>query len=110
MADTEYTREDAMNTPLPCDVKVGHTTFRKGVALGTFVEAARRWHREAFPEGYALTDEQKAQNLARLQGVTPERLREAGEKAMRAMRERYPDPVVSAADVDASPTAKPKQE
>lgn len=67
-AGTANCKSDPMNTPLPADVKVGHTTFRKGVSLRIFVEAARRWHREAFPEGYILTDEQKAANLARLQG------------------------------------------
>jgi hypothetical protein len=67
-AGTANCKSDPMNTPLPCDVKVGHTTFRKGVKLGTFVTAAQHWHREAFPEGYELTDEQKAANLARLQG------------------------------------------
>lgn len=54
---------------LPCNVKVGATTFRKGVKLRTLVEAARRWHREAFPDFYALTKEDKAENLARLQGL-----------------------------------------
>jgi hypothetical protein len=58
---------EPFDMPLPCDVKVGAVTFRKGVRLGTFVDAARRWHREAFPEGYTLTAEQKAANLARLQ-------------------------------------------
>jgi hypothetical protein len=56
-------------TRLPYDVKVGAATFRKGVALDTFIEAARRWHREAFPDYYTLTDEQKAANLAILQGA-----------------------------------------
>ncbi len=28
---------DPMDTPLPCDVKVGHVTVRKGVALRTLV-------------------------------------------------------------------------
>lgn len=37
------------DTPLPCDVTVGHTTFHKGVALSTFITAARRWHRVGFP-------------------------------------------------------------
>lgn len=60
---------DPMCKPLPCDITVGGATFRKGVRLGTFVEAARRWHREAHPDFYTLTDEQKAANLARLQGV-----------------------------------------
>ncbi len=57
---------------LPYDVKVGGATFREGVALDTFIEAARRWHREAFPDVYNLTPEQKAHNLAVLQGrATP---------------------------------------
>lgn len=57
------------NDRLPYDVKVGGGTFRKGVALSTFIEAARRWHREAFPDFYTLTDEDKARNLARLMNV-----------------------------------------
>lgn len=63
--------DPALEIPLPCDVKVGGATFRKGVSLATFVMAARRWHREAFPEGYNLTPEQKAENLAILQGKAP---------------------------------------
>lgn len=63
--------DPALEIPLPCDVKVGGATFRKGVSLATFVMAARRWHREAFPEGYTLTPEQKAENLAILQGKAP---------------------------------------
>lgn len=66
-AGTVNCKSDPMNQPLPCDVKVGAITFRKGVKLGTFVMAAQRWHREAFPDFYTLTDEQKAENLARLQ-------------------------------------------
>jgi hypothetical protein len=60
-----------LDVPLPCDVRVGHTTFRKGVKLNTFIEAARRWHREAFPDGYLLTPEQKTENLAALQSCRP---------------------------------------
>jgi hypothetical protein len=67
-AGTANCKADPMNTPLPCDIRVGGATFRKGVSLGTFAEAARRWHREAFPAGYELTDEHKAANRARLQG------------------------------------------
>lgn len=59
---------------LPHDVTVGHTTFRKGVSLETFVEAARRWHRIAYPLGYELTDEQKAENLRKLQAVAAPKL------------------------------------
>lgn len=32
---------------LPCDVKVGHIVFKKGVSLCTLVDAANRWHAEA---------------------------------------------------------------
>ena len=62
---------DPLDTPLPCDVKAGHTTFRKGIPLSTFVTAAQHWHREAFPAGYLLTPEQKAENLAALQSFQP---------------------------------------
>jgi hypothetical protein len=89
---TANCRSDPMNTPLPADVKVGHTTFSKGVKLGIFVDAARRWHREAFPEGYTLTDEEKAANLARLQGkvgVAPDQrnrgLLQAAKQALAAL-------------------------
>lgn len=54
---------------LPHDVVVGGNTFRKGVSLSSFIAAAQHWHREAFPEGYELTAEQKAANLALLQGA-----------------------------------------
>ena len=40
-------RSDPLDTPLPCDVEVAHIRFRKGVALRTFVNAARRWHAKA---------------------------------------------------------------
>lgn len=54
---------------LPYDVTIGGNTFRKGVSLSTFVKAAQSWHRAAYPDGYTLTEEQKAANLARLQSV-----------------------------------------
>ena len=56
---------------LPHDVTVGGTTFRKGVRLSTFILAAQRWHREAFPDAYLLTAEQKDENLAALQSGQP---------------------------------------
>jgi hypothetical protein len=65
-------QRDALDVPLPADVVVGGATFRKGVSLLTFVMAARRWHREACPEFYTLTAEQKAANLAYLQGRYPD--------------------------------------
>lgn len=61
---------------LPHDVKVGHTTFRKGVTLSTFVGAAQRWHRAAYPYGYTLTDEQKAENLRLLQACATPKVNE----------------------------------
>ncbi len=69
LARPAATTVDPMDTPLPCSVTVGGTTFGKGVALRTFVLAAQRWHREAFPEFYTLTPEQKAENFDRLQRV-----------------------------------------
>jgi hypothetical protein len=35
-------KSDPLNTPLPCDVQVGQTTFRKGVALRSLVLHANR--------------------------------------------------------------------
>lgn len=63
------------------DVVVGGNTFRKGVSLSTFILAAQNWHREAYPEGYALTDEQKRSNLAALQAcaTVPGLAMESGE-------------------------------
>jgi hypothetical protein len=52
---------------LPYDVVVGGNTFRQGVKLSTFILAAKGWHRSAYADGYALTDEQKAANLRQLQ-------------------------------------------
>lgn len=60
---------DPLDIPLPCAVTVGHIPFRQGVSLATFVLAARRWHREAFPEAYELTEEQRALNLANWQAL-----------------------------------------
>lgn len=65
-AGRTYCKSDPMNTPLPCDVSVDGVTFRKGVPLRTFVEAATRWRREAF--GPPPTADEAAANLALLQG------------------------------------------
>lgn len=32
---------------LPCDVRVGHITFRSGVSIETFFNAARSWYKDA---------------------------------------------------------------
>lgn len=32
---------------LPCDVKIGHITFRKGVSLDMLVSRAERWFKDA---------------------------------------------------------------
>lgn len=34
---------DPLEAPLPCDIKLGHITLRKGVHLRSLVETARRW-------------------------------------------------------------------
>lgn len=54
---------------LPYDITAGGGTFRKGVKLSTFVMAAQAWHRQANPKFYTLTDEDKAENLRKLQGT-----------------------------------------
>lgn len=56
---------------LPYDVGICGNTFRKGVKLSTFIAAAKRWHREAYPESYDLTDAQRAENLNRLLAAAP---------------------------------------
>jgi hypothetical protein len=38
---------DPLDTPLPCDVRCGSVTFRKGVPLVELVDAANRWHQAA---------------------------------------------------------------
>lgn len=53
---------------LPYDVTVGGGTFRAGVSLETFVNAAKRWHRAAYPQSYELTQEQKDENFSKLTG------------------------------------------
>lgn len=35
---------DEDNHLLPCDVKIGHITFRKGCKLSTLTDRARAWH------------------------------------------------------------------
>jgi hypothetical protein len=41
-------RMDPMNTPLPCDIKIGGGTMRKGVRLGTLVLRMEALHKAAF--------------------------------------------------------------
>lgn len=41
---------DPLNTPIPCDVTVGHVTMRQGVALRTLVMRMKVLYDLAFPE------------------------------------------------------------
>lgn len=38
---------DPLDTPLPCEVRINHIRFSKGVPLRTLVDAATRWHTQA---------------------------------------------------------------
>lgn len=65
-APAPQAQQETTEHKLPYDVTVGAGTFRAGVSLETFVNSAKRWHRKAFPDYYALTPEQKEANFARL--------------------------------------------
>jgi hypothetical protein len=81
---------DPMDTPLPCDVTVGHGTHRKGTRLGSLVARMKMLHEAAF--GPAPTPEAAARNLAILQGAAPEpaaALTDAKDAARMAERERW---------------------
>lgn len=41
------TLTDGLDTPLPCTIEIAHIRYSAGIALRIFVDAARRWHREA---------------------------------------------------------------
>lgn len=60
--------DDPMDTPLPCDVKVGHGTIRKGVKLRTLVARMKVLYEMATGEKAdavaALTDAQREERLA----------------------------------------------
>jgi hypothetical protein len=60
---------DPMDTPLPCDVKVGGGTHRKGTSLRCLVARMQMLHRAAF--GDPPSPEEAARNLAVLQGAAP---------------------------------------
>jgi hypothetical protein len=60
---------DPMDTPLPCDVKVGNGTHRKGTSLRTLVNRMQMLHEAAF--GPELSQAEKDANLAVLQGAQP---------------------------------------
>lgn len=50
---------DPLDTPLPCDVRIGHVTFRQGVPLREFVDTAQLWHgmaMDALAEAASLKD------------------------------------------------------
>ena len=57
---------DPLDMPLPCDVKIGHGTHRKGTSLRTLVVRAKHLFDAAY--GPLPTPEQAAHNLAVLQG------------------------------------------
>jgi hypothetical protein len=40
---------------LPCDVKINHITYKKGLPLKTVIDAATRWHNEA-SSAYAVLE------------------------------------------------------
>lgn len=46
--DFDLTTASEADAKLPFDVEIGHTRFRKGVKLITFIAAARRWYDTAF--------------------------------------------------------------
>jgi hypothetical protein len=72
---------DPMETPLPCDVTVGHGTMRKGVPLRALVARTKVLYEMALGEKAddvaALTPEQRAQRFAAFQSE----LAAAGESA-----------------------------
>lgn len=67
-APATQAQQDPTEHKLPYDVTVGAVTFRSGVSLETFVNAAKRWHRAAYPQSYELTQEQKDANFSKLTG------------------------------------------
>jgi hypothetical protein len=58
---------DPMGTPLPCDVKVGNGTHRKGTSLRALVNRMQMLHEAAF--GPEQPQAEKDANLAVLQGA-----------------------------------------
>jgi hypothetical protein len=59
---------DPLDWPLPCDVKIGHGTHRKGTRLGSLVTRAQMLFETAY--GPPPSAEDAARNLAELQGRT----------------------------------------
>jgi hypothetical protein len=62
---------DPMDTPLPCDVTVGHGTHRKGTKLRSLVRRMELLFDIAHAGWRDITPEQQADNLARLRGEGP---------------------------------------
>lgn len=60
-------QNDPMDTPLPCDVRIGNGIHRKGTSLRTLVNRAQRLHEAAF--GPAPTKEEAAANLEQLRSA-----------------------------------------
>lgn len=50
---TSPPNDNALSSPLPCDVTIRHVTFKKGVPLRTLVNAADRWLSMAIDKGYS---------------------------------------------------------
>lgn len=59
--------EDPLDSPLPCDVKIGGGTHAKGTTLRLLVSRAQRYYDELY--GPAPSRKEQAANLARLQGL-----------------------------------------
>ena len=67
-AIAEAEKQEPMKLPLPCDVKVGHVTIRKGVALSVLVSRMQVLYNMAQaspPQRQPLTDEQIEEIAAR---------------------------------------------
>lgn len=58
---------DPLETPLPCDVKIGGITHAKGTSLRSLVMRAKKLHEAAF--GPELPDAMKREYLTALQAV-----------------------------------------
>jgi len=57
-SDIKPLTDDPMDTPLPCDVKVGHVNIRKGVALKTLVARMQVLYDMAITKQKPLTDDE----------------------------------------------------
>ena len=67
LPDAPPAQNDPMDTPLPCDVRIGNGIHSKGTSLRTLVNRAQRLHEAAF--GPAPTKEEAAANLEQLRSA-----------------------------------------